>query len=495
MAVPGQHAQLPHSAAELVVVVKQGSPLHTSFVGGTPTAPSPDVSSLQSILAKAGAAMHPLFAVGEGPSALGSAVLATPERPAEDLSRFFHVAAPESQLETLATELREHPSVESAYVKPPAEPPVAALAMTRTLGTLVAARAPAPLPGGGSLDYTANQSYLDPAPVGIDARYIWTVPGGGGAGVQIIDCEWSWNFSHEDLLHNKRGVVVGTPGGDDDHGTSVMGEIGGDLNSFGITGIASEATFGAASFANNPTAQVIMSAANLLRAGDIMLLEIHRPGPNANGQGQFGYIAVEWWPDDFAAIRYAINRGIIVVEAAGNGSQNLDDPIYSNRPAGFPPTWTNPFNPANPSSEAVLVGAGNPPKGTHGRDVQPGWNEPYYDRARCGFSNYGQRLDCQGWGWEVTSTGYGDLVPGTAQRDRWYTNEFSGTSSASPIITGTLACLQGVLKARGGSLLTPSRAIQLLRSTGSPQQNAPNRPTTQRIGNRPDLRQLASVGV
>ena len=32
-----------------------------------------------------------------------------------------------------------------------------------------------------------------------------------------------------------------------------------------------------------------------------MLLEIHRGGPNANGQGQFGYIAVEWWPDDLAA--------------------------------------------------------------------------------------------------------------------------------------------------------------------------------------------------
>ena len=26
-----------------------------------------------------------------------------------------------------------------------------------------------------------------------------------------------------------------------------------------------------------------------------------------------------------AAIRYAVNRGVIVVEAAGNGTQNLDD--------------------------------------------------------------------------------------------------------------------------------------------------------------------------
>jgi subtilisin family serine protease len=224
-----------------------------------------------------------------------------------------------------------------------------------------------------------------------------------------------------------------------------------------------------------------------------MLLEIHRGGPNANGQGQFGYIAVEWWPDDLAAIRYAVGLGIIVVEAAGNGSQNLDDPIYDARSPNFPTTWSNPFNSANPTSGAVLVGAGNPPEGTHGRDSQASLNEPYVDRARCGFSNYGRRVDCQGWGWEVTSTGYGDLPGGVTDASRWYTDEFSGTSSASPIVTGTLACLQGVLKAAGRPPLTPAQAIQLLRTTGSPQQSAPGRPASQRIGNRPDLRQLITA--
>jgi hypothetical protein len=36
-------------------------------------------------------------------------------------------------------------------------------------------------------------------------------------------------------------------------------------------------------------------------------------------------------------------------------------------------------------------------------------------------------------------------------------------------------------------LLTPISARNLLRSLGSPQQDAPGRPATQRIGNRPDL--------
>jgi hypothetical protein len=388
MAIPTGAAAQPRSAPELVVVLKPGSPVHQSIVQGAPAAEAGEaLPNLQSILAKAGATMRPLFATSEGGPGI-QAEAAPGAETSDDLSRFFHVAAPESQLDALASDLRSHSSVEAAYVKPPGEPPVAVISTARTLMPVP----PAPVVAA-SADYTPRQDYLGPAPVGIDAHYAWNHPGGRGAGVQISDCEWNWNFEHEDLLHNKRGVVVGTPGGDDDHGTAVMGEIGGDLNTFGVTGIAADALFGAASFENAPTAQIIVGAANGLRAGDIILLEIHRPGPKANGQGQFGYIGVEWWPDDFAAIRYAVTRGIIVVEAGGNGSQNLDDPIYDTRPQNFPPTWRNPFNPANPSSGAVLVGAGNPPSGTHNRTSQPSWNEPYVDRARCGFSNYGRRID------------------------------------------------------------------------------------------------------
>ena len=118
----------------------------------------------------------------------------------------------------------------------------------------------------------------------------------------------------------------------------------------------------------------------------------------------------------------------------------------------------------------------------HGRNHGP-------DRSRLGFSNYGRRVDCQGWGREVTTTGYGDLQGG-ADRNRWYTDRFSGTSSASPCVVGSLACLQGILRARRMRPLSPTAAISLLRTTGSPQTDAPGRPRTQRIGNRPNLRQM-----
>jgi len=223
-------------------------------------------------------------------------------------------------------------------------------------------------------------------------------------------------------------------------------------------------------------------------------LEIHRGGPNANNYGQFGYIAIEWWPDDFAAIRYAMAKGIVVVEAAGNGEQDFDADIYSQRPTGFPAAWRNPFDPANPSSGAIVVGAGNPPSGIHGRTTQPDWGEVYADCARCIFSNYGRRVDCQGWGWEVTTTGYGDLQGG-ANPDRWYTDEFSGTSSASPIIVGVVAALQGIRKAAGQAPMSSLQVIDLLRRTGTPQQDGPGRPRTQRIGNRPDLRELITLAL
>ena len=99
-----------------------------------------------------------------------------------------------------------------------------------------------------------------------------------------------------------------------------------------------------------------------------------------------------------------------------------------------------------------MVGAGAPPPGTHGRDHGA-------DRSRLDFSNYGALVDAQGWGREVTTTGYGDLQGGSIE-DLWYTDQFSGTSSASPIVVGALGCVQGFLRAAGRAPLTPAGRAQ-----------------------------------
>lgn len=484
---------------ELVVIARSDSGLRATR-DGVASVMGADVSPLENLLNAEGATLQPLFGLSEDRLQAEVAALATEgETDIPDLSVYYHVEAPDARLDALAEQLRQLETIEAAYVKPPAEP---ALITLNEMAPRVE-EAPTTTP-----DFTARQGYLEPAPTGIDAQYAWTLPGGRGAGINIIDIEWGWNFNHEDLRQNQGGVVSGTSSTSDNHGTAVLGEYSGDRNTFGITGISSDAHAMAVSLETHGTAEAIRIAADRLRPGDIILLEVHRSGPRSSaGSGQFGFIGIEWWPDDFAAIRYAVTKGIIVVEAAGNGGQNLDDPIYDTRPAGFPASWTNPFNPSNPSSGAVVVGAGMPPSGTHGRTAHPGWGDIYADRGRCYFSNYGSRIDAQGWGWEVTTTGYGDLQGGS-DRNQWYTDQFSGTSSASPIVVGALACVQGILRARGRVLLSPARARQLLRETGSPQQDAPGftfipnmtgsgypqnhpaRPRTERIGNRPNLRQL-----
>lgn len=472
-------ANIPGGERELVVIIRPDAGLRVR-ADGVASETGMDTRPLAELLKKQQATMSPLFGLSEERmQGLSRSLPAGGSEIGADMAAFYHVEAPDERLDELAESLRELETVEAAYVKPPGEAPVAPpdVGGESAINDMEPSseEAPAVTP-----NFTNRQIYLNAAPAGIDAAYAWGITGGRGAGIKIIDCEWGWNLSHEDLSQNVMGVI-GTNSSNNNHGTAVLGEYSGDLNGFGVTGICPDSIAGASSFVSSSSAGAIRLAADRLGAGDIILLEIHRPGPRSTGVGQQGFIAIEWWPDDFAAIRYAVARGIVVVEAAGNGAQNFDDPIYDVRPTGFPSSWRNPLNPANPSSEAVVVGAGAPPPGTHGRNHGP-------DRSRLDFSNYGRRVDCQGWGREVTSTGYGDLQGGNA--NRWYTDTFSGTSSASPIVVGALGCVQGILRAQGGTLLSSARARTLLRATGSPQQDAPGRPRTQRIGNRPNLRQL-----
>jgi hypothetical protein len=414
-----------------------------------------------------------------------------------DLSVYYRVDAPDDRLDDLATQIARCGTVDAAYVKPPAYPSQHAMAtgmaeagaeMINIMQSLEIEAPPV------SADFSLRQGYLGPAPGGIDAQYAATLPGGQGFGVGIIDVEGAWRFTHEDLHQNQGGVAGGTPTPDlgwRNHGTAVIGVFGGDRNTYGVTGICPDAHVrGVSIFGATGSAGAIRQAAQLCNKGDIILIELHRAGPRFNftaPQGQRGFIAIEWWPDDFDAVRYAVTRGVIVVSAAGNGSESLDDPLYNTRPAGFPATWRNPFNRNLADSGSILAGAGAPPPGTHGRNHGP-------DRSRLDFSNFGSSVDAQGWGREVTTCGYGDLQGG-ANEDLWYTDQFSGTSSASPIVVGALACVQGVLRARQRPLMSPTRARDLLRSTGSLQTDAPGRPRTQRIGNRPDLRQLVAAAL
>jgi subtilisin family serine protease len=180
---------------------------------------------------------------------------------------------------------------------------------------------------------------------------------------------------------------------------------------------------------------------------------------------------MQYWGDIFSAIAAATANGITVVEAAGNGNENFDLAIFNN--TGL-----------QKDSGAVVVGAGIPP--TNHFDIDTAYQSIGVPRSRIWFSNYGQIVNVQAWGWHVTTLGYGD-AQGGASENRWYTLRFSGTSSASPIVTGAVACLQGRARSKNGAPMTPAKVRNILMSTGTPQEAGPGVPLTQRIGPQPNL--------
>lgn len=336
-------------------------------------------------------------------------------------------------------------------------------------------RVPLPVKLPVPSDYTNLQRYDKSAATGIGADSVRIVYQNKGAGVRFCDIEYAFHPAHGDLPAVT--VIGNTPvdpfGGDGDHGTAVLGEVVSKDNGWGTTGIAPDCKsyFSAAFTAQGyNVGAAITNAMDTLMAGDVLLLEQQIGGPNVdtvNPETQKGLVPVEWYKPNYNAIQLAAGNGIIVVEAAGNGDEDLDDPVYSTGNNGH-----HPFLPAN-NSGAILVGAG----GVGGAAAT---------RSRLYFSNYGSRVDVQGNGEGVTTTGYGDLY-NTEGLDYFYTAQFGGTSSASPIVAGAAILLQSTYKSlNSGSVLSPEQVRMLLKVTGKAQLGG-TAPVSQHIGPLPDV--------
>lgn len=384
-----------------------------------------------------------------------------------DLSLYFEIpllaTIPADQIEHLLEAINQLSSIEIAYAEPPTTL-ASARVFERALGTTLI-NAPLMDVSPTTPSFDTQQGYLGSAPAGIDARYAWTYPGGSGSNVNIVDIEGAWRATHEDLpyLFYSHGGQLS-----DDwvhHGTAVLGQLVGGANLYGITGIAYGASAGQESIASQSTASAISYAAGASGPGGIILIELHRLGPTNStpctcNTSQCDYIPVEYWPADWDAVNNAVAIGVVVVEAAGNDSSNLDDPAYHHA-----------FDRARDSG-AILVAAGSSTT-----------------RAPMCFTNFGTRIDLYSWGEGVTTLGYGDLFnPGS--QDQLYTAVFSGTSSASPMIAGAAAILQGVRRAAGLQLLDSREARWLLATNGTPQAN-----DSRTIGYQPDLRRAVPAAL
>lgn len=407
-------------------------------------------------------------------------------------SRRLVASVPFSRLDRLAEEIRTNPESRSNFkyywkidIRNRSESNVANL--VKKLSVLPGiARAyfepEATDPCSGSLNdsFANRQVHLDPAPDGLDACSAWQIPGGKGQYVRLVDLELGWLMGHEDLAAVLPATVVfgdnrdGVGTYEGNHGTAVLGLVRGAHNNLGIAGFAPKARIKMASHYQKSSdstghvaeAIVYMLDQKILRKGNILLLEVQR---RPEGGGNF--LPVEYFEAEWEAIRAATHRGVIVIEAAGNGGQNLDIvngyKSMNRLDAGF----------SAGDSGALMVGVCS--SAIHNDEFRKRWPD----------SNYGSRLDCFApGGGDLVSCGYGDLQ-GPPASNSSYTKQFGNTSGAAAIIAGVAACVQGIFRKRNpGSLLSSLDMRQIL--------SDPTTATLQdlgevkRIGVMPDLMRI-----
>lgn len=315
-------------------------------------------------------------------------------------------------------------------------------------------------------NYEPNQTYLLSNP-GVNMSYAWGL-GLNGTGIRIRDVEYGFNKNHEELVDRNVSLAAGMTISSSattaytEHGTAVLGIVYADKGAYGISGMA----YGAQEVVQFPEWQeigydrvyaVTQAIANSV-AGDVIIYEMQELG-RSGGSPPY-YVPAEYDQMVWDATKAATDAGIIIVAAAGNGNENLDSAYYS------------PYM-SRGNSGAIIVGAGSPDTGHN----------------KLSYSTYGSRVDVQGWGSNVRSSGYGDYSQFGGDFNQNYTN-FSGTSSATPIVASCAIVLQSYYHGLTGNYLTSVQMRNLLKTTGIAQGTGGN------IGQLPNMQAaIAQVNV
>ncbi len=323
---------------------------------------------------------------------------------------------------------------------------------------------PAPPPEGDIPPETPSfdQAWLAPFPDGFGFSGASGWPGGRGENVTIVDIEFSWDPTHEELWHLASEPLGGVPDATwAFHGTGVLGILAAGDNGFGVTGAAPLADvrvqhpyFDVDGAFEYDVARALVEATAALSAGDVILIEQQVYGPDDE------YLPASYDLAVRDAIRVATAAGIVVIEAAGNDDVDLDDPV-----------WEGVFV---EDTGVIRVGGGG-----SSFDAVP--------RYRAG-SNHGVAVHVQAWSSDiVTCAGppYTDLFYPEEDPRQAYTSSFAGTSGASALVAGVAGVLQSTSFAVRGEPLTPYELRAALVSAGWAQAEG-----SPEIGPMPDVRRM-----
>ncbi len=305
-------------------------------------------------------------------------------------------------------------------------------------------------------DVSDQQTYLR-APIagnaGVNADFAFSIRSADGTGVTLIDVEQGWDTTHLDLPTNitRLSRIIET---NTEHGTNTLGIISATHNNQFCKGIAPNTTVLLSGYEDirDPNTTIIniynaiLLAINNLKHGDILLLEIELGGQPL----EYKFIFIE-------LLNLATALGIVVIEPAGNGGQDLDQSV--NDEVERCGTLIYAFDRRSSDfidSGAIMVG---------GCDN---------DRSLC-ISNYGNRIDCFSLAENVVTLGNGNTINRT----------FNGSSSASAIIAGVASVIQSYAFQFFGEKLHPLMLRFIFQKIGNIASdfNFPN-------GKLPDLEQI-----
>jgi subtilisin family serine protease len=289
---------------------------------------------------------------------------------------------------------------------------------------------------GDPLTGTSDQLATDPK-TGLDNQwYIFRTKldqawlQNDGNGVIIVDIDWGFRTSHQDLRQNidaahtynaYDGSTNVSQGTWTMHGTGVLGMAAATMNNVGMCGAAVNATTWPIQANTGGTALPGNAWANAIEWASTQKTDGHRMVIIVEDQtGNFGNI--EQVVSVNAAIQRAIARNVIVVVPAGNG--NRDATIADDGVTLIPRTGS------------ILVGS---------TSYDPSRN------PRSNWSNFGSTMTVSAPGDKLH-----DLTCAPIN-DSAYTNAFGNTSGAAPKVAGTVALMLGV-----NPRLTPQQARDIL---------------------------------